>query len=342
MKVWIDVTSLPHVNFFRALVKRLEKSGNEVLVTSRKFGIMNDILEKNGIEYTNVGSHGGKGLEGKLLKSSERVIDLTKLMTREKPDIGLSKHSVECARVCFGLGIPCVTVIDHETADAAMRLMVPLSDEIVIPEALSEKQMKGFGARSIRKFYGVCETAHFADFRPSEDVLECLGLSKDDKIIIARSEPLLSAHNDHESMLLSVIRELKKRFPEVRAVFIPRDPGDRNRFGNLGLIVPDESIDTLSLYSFASLMIGAGSCMNREAAIGGCPAISICPDRLPGVDRFLIEKKLMHHLLDKEGIVAKASEILGSDGHKELNGKVVREFEDPHEAIMKAVGSLVR
>ena len=44
MKYWIDVTSLPHVHFFRAFIKRAEKSGNEVFVTSREFGVMNEIV----------------------------------------------------------------------------------------------------------------------------------------------------------------------------------------------------------------------------------------------------------------------------------------------------------
>jgi predicted glycosyltransferase len=344
VKFWIDVTSLPHVHFFRALVKRLEKSGNEVLVTSREFGIMNDILEKSGIEYKSVGSHGGRGLEGKLVKSCQRVIELTRLLSKEKPDVGLSKHSVESSRVCFGLGIPSINVIDHETAEAAMRLMVPLCDLVISPEATPLRSLKRFGLREISQFQGVCETAHFNDFRPSKDVLEKLGFSRNERIIIARSEPLLSAHNFHHSTLFSVIGEIKDDFPDSRIVFIPRDNDDSERFRKLGLTVPGESIDTLSLYSFASLMIGAGSCMNREAAIGGCPTISICPDNLPAVDRFLIEKGLMHHSLDKDEIVRKSAEILASrtQTHRDVNGKVLKDFEDPHEKIMEAIKHLAK
>jgi predicted glycosyltransferase len=342
VKVWIDVTSLPHVQFFRALIKRLEKSGNDVLVTSRNFGIMNDILEKNGIEYRNVGSHGGKSLENKLLRSSERILELTRLIAKERPDIGLSKHSVECARVCFGLGIPSIMVIDHETANAAMRLLVPLTDFIIAPKATPPETLKKFGDVNITQFYGVCEVAHFHDFEPSEDVLRQLGLSRDDRIIIARSEPLLSSHNDHESMLLSVLEGIKRDFKDAKIVFIPRDHGDSGKFGDLDLVVPEQSIDTLSLYSFAGLMIGAGSCMNREACIGGCPTISICPDNLPGVDRLLIEKKMMHHSLDKDDILKMASEILSSGRHKELNGRVAKEFEDPYEKVMEVIHNSIK
>ncbi len=85
-------------------------------------------------------------------------------------------------------------------------------------------------------------------------------------------------------------------------------------------------------------MIGAGSCMNREAAISGCPTISICPDRLPGVDRFLIDKGLMLHSLEEKEILEKSIEMINSK--KRNNAHVIKGFEDPHEKIMEAVGTL--
>ena len=341
MKYWIDVTSPPHVHFFRALIKRLEKQGDEVLVTSRSFGIMNGILENNGIKYTSIGSHGGKNLEDKLIHSSERVIGLARLISKEKPDIALSKHSIESARVAFGMGIPSVSVIDHETASKQSRLTAPLANIVVSPEATEKAKLEAYGARAVKTFYGVCETAHFSDFKPSDGVLNELGLGRDEKIIIARSEPMLSSHNFHRSALLAAVRDMKKEFPEAKVVFIPRSDGDRKLFAGEGLIMPENPIDTLSLYSFASLMVGAGSCMNREACISGCPTISLCPDRLPGVDRFLVEKGLMFHSTEKSEIMEKASEFLESDAQRRKNNSIIGEFEDPHKTVLEAALSLV-
>lgn len=337
MKFWIDVTCLPHVNFFRALIRRLEKSGNEVMVTSREFGIMNDILERNGIDYISVGSHGGKDIKEKLIHSSERVIELAKLISKENPDVGLSKHSVESARVCFGLGIPSVMVIDHETASKQSRLTAPLVSAVVTPEATDMGSLTRYGAREVSTFYGVCESAHFNDFKPNEEVLGDLGF-KDEKIVIARTEPLLASHNFSESLIFSVLSKLRDENPGIKVVFIPRNKKDRITSNKLGFVVPDHSIDMLSLYSFADLMIGAGSCMNREAAISGCPTMSVCPDKLPGVDKFLIEKGLMFHSLDEREVLEKASEILGSGKRKTAD--VIKGFEDPHGKVMEAVGKL--
>ena len=341
MKVWIDLTSLPHVNFFRALIKRLENAGNEVMVTSREFGLMNGILDDNGIRHVSVGSHGGKDLEEKLVKSSERLIELARLVSKEKPDLGLSKHSIECARVCFGLSIPSVMVIDHETAAKQTRLTAPLTDVVVTPDVTDVEKLRSYGAKDVETFHGVCEVAHFRDFSPSDAVLGQLGLSKNDTIIIARSEPLLASHNFHRSVLFQALSGIRKDVPDVKIVFIPRHTEDPEKYRGLDAIIPKSSIDTLSLYSFASLMLGAGSCMNREAAIGGCPTISICPDRLPGVDRFLVEKGLMFHSLDSEEIVRKASSILASGRQRERNGKIASGFDDPYDAITKAMDSVM-
>ncbi|UCD03306.1 MAG: DUF354 domain-containing protein [Candidatus Aenigmatarchaeota archaeon] len=338
MKFWIDVTSLPHVNFFRALIKKLEKSGNEVIVTCREFGIMNDILERNGIEYRSVGSHGGKGLKEKLIHSSERIIELAKLMSLERPDIGISKHSIESARVCFGLGIPSVMVIDHETASKQSRLTAPLVNVVVAPEFTDKEMLARYGAKDLKTFYGICESAHFNDFKPSKDVLDDIGLSSGDKIVIGRTEPLLASHNFKESLIFSVLARLKEDDEEMNIVFIPRNEKDRITAKKLGFFVPERSIDVLSLYSFADLMIGAGSCMNREASIGGCPTISICPDRLPGVDRFLIERGLMFHSCTENDIISKAEEILKSKKRNDTDS--MKRFEDPHEIIMEAVKSV--
>ena len=84
--------------------------------------------------------------------------------------------------------------------------------------------------------------------------------------------------------------------------------------------------------------------MNREACIGGCPTISICPDKLPGVDKLLIDKKIMYHSLDEKKIITLAEDILEDKGKylKKKNGKVIKGFEDPYERIMSLIDNAHR
>ena len=86
----------------------------DVIVTARDFGTIKETLGRLNIECEFIGSH-GRSKKERLIKSSERTKDLADFISKEKPDVGLSKHSVECPRVCFGLGIPNVSVLDNET-----------------------------------------------------------------------------------------------------------------------------------------------------------------------------------------------------------------------------------
>ncbi|MFB0544599.1 MAG: DUF354 domain-containing protein [Asgard group archaeon] len=203
MKIWIDIASPPHVNFFKLLIKKL---GDDIIVTARDFGTIKESLNRLNIQYTLIGSH-GKSKKEKLIKSAERIKKLTEFVAKEKPHIGLSKHSVECTRVCYGLGIPNINVIDHETATIQNRLVIPLSDIIITPTFVSKDYLKRFGAKEIIQFYGLCEYVNCVDFEPSKQILDELGLSKD-HIVISRSEPFLSSHVYKRSNLFPILKNI--------------------------------------------------------------------------------------------------------------------------------------
>ena len=76
--------------FFKSIINYLENEGEEVFITARKFGDVLQLLDIFNIQYTKVGSHGAT-LEQKLLKSTERVYKLSKIIAKEKPDIAVSK-----------------------------------------------------------------------------------------------------------------------------------------------------------------------------------------------------------------------------------------------------------
>lgn len=337
MKIWIDITSPPHVNFFRPFIKELE---DDVIVTARDFGTIRESLDRLDIEYKAVGFH-GRSKEGRLIKSVERIKKLTKIIKDEKPDVGLSKHSVELPRVCFGLGIPSITVLDHDTADIQNRLIIPFSDIMVTPTFVSKAWMKKFGAREIMQFYGVSEYVNYIDFKPSKDVLDKLGLSKG-PVAISRSEPFLSSHVYHKSNLFGILKDVLNEVKNLQVVFLTRNKTDKKEFSELDLVIPRREIDVLSLYKYADLMIGAGCCMNREACLAGCPTISIYPDDLPAVDRFLIRRGLMKHTLSKREAVKWCLESI-NNGKKERKRieRIVKKFENPYDTIRMAINKLV-
>jgi predicted glycosyltransferase len=232
-------------------------------------------------------------------------------------------------------------VIDNETSDSQNRLIIPFSSLVISPDAIDKKALEALGAREIRQFHGVCELAHYQGFEAS-DVLGGLGLDQEKgRVIVARAEPFFASYCTHHSKLLKVLEGLAER-TECRIVFIPRNQKDREAFqGVKGITIPDRPIDTLSLYKSADLMIGAGGSMNREACIAGCPAISLYPESLLAVDRFLIEKGVMKHTLDEKEAIGLALDVLGNGkAWKARLRKARKGLENPHELILKEIKKL--
>lgn len=340
MKIWIDLTSMPHAMFFREFIRKNEKKGNEILITCRRFHRLTDLLYELGFDYICVGTH-GKTPEEKLMKSAERIKKLAKIVKEFEPDICIAKHSVELPRVALGLGLKSILVVDHETAPEQMRLTVPLADIVISPKATPKKLLEKFGARKIKQFYGICEVAHYLGFK-KKNVLKEIGIGKGEKIIIARSEPRFSSHNVHTSNIFEILGKIKEKM-DVEILALPRNKFDLKEFKKLKAVIPEKPIDALSAYFYASLVMSAGSTMNREAVIAGSDVLSVCPDNLPSVDKFLITLGLMKHETNVKKAVKLACKMIENHKLNKLRTKkIISKFENPYNALNSAIRELVK
>lgn len=322
MKIWIDIVNAPHVWFFKNIIQYLKQQGEDVLITARKFGDVHELLDLFGISYTSVGSHGAT-LEQKLLRSTERVYLLSKMIAEEKPDIAVSKHSIELPRVSFGLGIPSVYVLDNEHALAANKLTLSLCDKIIIPEAVDVWDVLKTGAEpnSLIRYNGTSEVIHFKDFHYNPNIFDDLNLDlKKDKTILMRPEPALASYLDTDcrKSVLSPIVDALEDYANI--LMIPRFKEQKEIFEdyeNVTIIKPP--IDAHSLMKRCDLVIGAGGTMNREAALLGTPVISCYPGKLLAVDGYYIKKGLMKRSTNSDEVVDMALELLmNNHGEKEI------------------------
>ena len=62
MRIWFDISNSPHVILFQGLIKDLEASGHEVLITTRPLANTIDLLDQSGFVYTVIGKHYGKNI----------------------------------------------------------------------------------------------------------------------------------------------------------------------------------------------------------------------------------------------------------------------------------------
>jgi hypothetical protein len=315
MKVWVDLTNAPHVRFFKNIIEYFLNTDDELIVTGRAYGDIHNIMNDYGFEFISVGKH-GITLEQKLQESTNRAYELAKIMSKEKPDIALSKHSIELPRVSFGLGIPSLYVLDNEHALAANKLTLPLVDRIIMPEAIDMWSLIKLGANpnKIISYKGTSEIMHFNDFEVNENIFEDLGLDlKHEKTILMRPEPSLASYLNtdcRKSVLTPVVEVLEKC---ANILVIPRFKEQGKIFENYENVINLEPpIDTSSLLKKCDLMIGAGGTMNREAAVLGTPVISCYPGDTLAVDQYYVDNGLMCRSTEVNEIISMALNLMNN------------------------------
>lgn len=321
--IWVDITNLPHVLFFKDFIQR-----NDCFVTSREFGTLTDLLDSHGIDHTVIGSHAGRDLKDKLVESARRVKDLAEIISGQDIEIALSKHSVELPRVAFGLGIPVVQVVDNEYAVHQNRLFLNLASSVIVPEASDTKllQTQGADPKNIVTFRGVCEAVQVNSFTPDPSTLDDLGL---DDYIVVRPGPVLASYFDSDDPAATLIEKLKELGHQI--VVIPREGEEYEGATTL------TNVDSLNLMYRAKAVIGGGGTMNRESALLGTPTVTFYPQERLGVDRFLIDQGVMEAA--GKDIVEQVKRLIGEkDALRERATTLLKTLDDPITVIEKEIG----
>ena len=189
MKIWIDITNSPHVNFFKGLIADLLRE-HEVLITCRPLANTVELLELFGFSYHLVGKHYG---QSKLKKTSGfpvRVLQLCNFLKKEAVDVAISHSSFYSPVVSRLLGVRCIYLNDNEHAEGN-RISFVCADEIMVPEYLDLNKTRKQWARpdKIRKYPGVKEGIYLWHYRAkAPDGFEYVK-SADRKSIYVRPEP---------------------------------------------------------------------------------------------------------------------------------------------------------
>ena len=309
MKVWIDISNAPHVRFFKDVIKHLQSEGEDVIVTTRQFGDIHKLLNMYDIEFISVGKH-GVSLEEKLKESTNRVNDLVDIISGEKIDVAVSKHSIELPRISFGLGIPSLYILDNEHAIAANKLTLPLCSRIIAPRIIDVWKLMQYGAdpNKLVQYNGTSELMHFKTFEYNENIFEDLNLDLvKNKTIFMRPEPSLASYldTDCKKSVLSPIVDVLKEYANI--LILPRFKEQAKIFEGIeNVTILNAPVDTSSIIKKSDLVIGAGGTMNREAAILQTPVISCYPGECLSVDKFYIDQGLMYRSNDVDDIIHKS------------------------------------
>ncbi len=349
MKIWIDILTPKQANFLGVLATRLERKGHAILITTRRYREVNQLLDFRKIKAVIVGRYGGDSLVDKLLFSAWRVEKLSRLIAKNEPDIAISFSSPEAARVSYGLGIPHYCVSDSPHAEAVCRLTIPLSKKLFTPRIIPKKAWMPFGISSnnIVQYDALDPIVWIREFKPVDTAVQELGLETEKPIITIRLEEafasyLLGKTSDTKPLALQIVGELLRKKLNLQIIALARYGRQssvlKQKFGKK-IIVPREVVDGLSLLSQTSVFIGGGGTMTAEAALMGIPSISYFPSDSTYVEKYLIEQSLLERLRNPREIADRVSAILKDTEYMERKNEkaqiLVSKMEDPLNVMMR-------
>jgi uncharacterized protein len=292
LRVWVDCTAAAHPLVLRPIVERLEGRGHEVMVTTREYGQTLGILDRLGMPYTAVGSHGGGSALGKGRALAGRSARLSRLVWERRPQLAVSHGSVDLALVSSAFRIPSVQMQDYEFAGWQRQIAFRAARRVLVPDSIPLDRLRKVGARERKlvRYPGLKEEYYLAGFEPDPAVLGELGLDREKVLVVVRPPPETSEYHARSDLYGETIRRLAGA-AEAQAVVIPRTERQATEVRAMSaanLIVPERAIDAQSLIAFADLVVSAGGTMNREAVALGTPVFTTFAGRMGGVDEALI------------------------------------------------------
>jgi len=273
-KIWIAISTPFQVNFFYPLICRLKET-HEFLITARSHDRTIPMLESKGLDFIEVGKHGGRDPTGKLLAYAETVKKLVPIVRREEPDLLLTERWPEAVRTAFGLQIPAWTLFYDEREYHVNRMVFPLSSKIFAPSFYSMDQLRKNGVVDpdrVVRFNGF-HTCYLKDYCPNQQKNPFKEIDLDPPIILVRPEPEKAVFfEEQKSILEDTVKLLVKRNNANIAV-VPRTPRQKRRFERYPVTIYESSSDENPV-AYSDVVIGAAETMLMESFVLRKPTVS--------------------------------------------------------------------
>ena len=310
MRIWIDLGNSPHVPFFFALSKELEKRGHEILWTARDYAQTIELARKSCLPIEVFGTHGGKSIWQKGLKFVGRAYELLRWARGKKIDLALSHNSHEPLAAARLLGIRSINFMDYEH-HPVNHLSFRLAGRVIVPESFPDRFLRKFGAEAkTKKFDGIKEDVYLTGFKPDpkfRDKLESFGIASTNILVVARPHAPEALY--HRGFANEILDELLDKFAadeNVRIILLPRKnyQGDelKKRHPQPIIIIPEEVLDGANLLAAADFVFSGGGTMNREAAALGVPTATIFAGEPAAVDEYLVGENRLIKITRREDL----------------------------------------
>ncbi len=351
MKIWFEALTGKQALFFHYIAKYFEEKGHTTVFTTRNYDYVEGNLRRlNRTNYFSIGKYGGTSLKSKLIAGTKRVLELAEIMDAERPDVLITLASPDASRTAFGLGIPIIQINDTPHARAVGRLTLAISEYLIHPAVINSEIFRRLGAQNILTYSGVDEILWIKDFIPDHSTLEILNLTEYNFIVV-RCEESKAAYfqemypevDPGSTIVVKIIEELENRGVKMKIVAFPRYEEQRDILSKFNdqVIIPDESVDTLTLLYYAKVAMTGGGTMGREGALLGTPTIYSFPKELD-VSRYVTKMGFpLIHFPDHTNVPEKIIELLNYPRMEESKRiEKIKEIETPIKSLNKALNNL--
>jgi uncharacterized protein len=371
LRVWFDVLTPKQVMFFKPAVEELQKSGYEVLCTSRKYREAVELAKIRQLDIKIIGSHGGADRYEKLRQSAKRVFELADLIKKFEPDIAITFSSPEAARVAFGLGIRHIGFSDSPHAKAVSRLTVPLMNHLFCPWVIpySAWAKCGISRNCIIRYKGLDPVAWIRrnSLTSKDGLLKPRSSSSSSYSIRSSCTDLNNQHSWKEKTILVRPEESQASYITEKKIRSRIDMIDKliDRFSNsINIIILcryEDQVDEITekyegkahvlstvtdaypLIIGADLFIGAGGTMTAEASLLGKPTISIAPIRFY-VEKYLVSSGLVKRAADSREVAKLAERMINDKKYifsQQLRAKrILDKMEDPVYKMLSFINNM--
>ena len=338
MKIWIDVLTPKQVLFFESLISRLEKKGHKVFVTSRDYREAKELIKSRKMKVILFGRFGGGSLIGKLNAENQRTWALTKYISQVKPDLAISMHNPNVARIAFGLGIKHYMFSNAPHHVKVMKLSIPLVDKLFIPEHISKNEFTEFGISDVDIFqynamdeYVLLKNKHLA-----------VPYLFEKKIILVRSSEYQASYKLRKFDNIKMIKTITKTFKDHIVVVLPRYQGE---ISFLKRKLPEKvkvlsyTVDSKLILDSCEVFVGSGGTMTSESVLRGVPTLSV--NSAPNLDeKHLVDLGMLPRAETIPKIIKEIKFLLDGIDKKRLKKRAkmfVGCMENPHSLLIKSL-----
>jgi predicted glycosyltransferase len=308
MRILIDVGHPADVHLFRYFYHQMISRNHVVLFTVRKRDVTVQLLDAFNLNYITYGKH-YKNAVGKLYGILKFDTQLYKIARQFKPDLFISLGSFYASHVAFFMRKLFITFEDTGNMEQIL-LYKYFADAILTPDTFS----RNLGKNHL-KFKGFKELAYLHPhyFKPSEIILNSLGLKPGEKFVLLRFVGWNASHDiGHNGISHQNKQRLINQLERYARVFISSESELPIEFRKYQLNIPPEEV--INVMNYASLFYGESATMASECAMIGTPSIFVNNANISYTQELEIKYDLVHNFTespeDQEKSILKALELI--------------------------------